>query len=262
MNKIFNTKIEKLLSEVESFMKNIHSDRFKTYIAVNVKVHNLLPFNKIGSLKLSFTDEQFNFIKEQLTEKQFEKYAEWFLENQCEYIKDFIGGCTINSPKYYNELKEQVVNNINTSYPAINSKRTIKSKLKLIDTWEKNDKFYSNSFDILNTEKNCIFFGRSGGWLSICKLETIETPFENLLNELSLYKENNSTIENVNDLYTELKQIYLAAKWLFNEFTQMHKGLNESFIAELKEYYLPEFLNENFISENQHIETKLLTITD
>jgi hypothetical protein len=259
------TRMRKKLEEIRSFMEsNSHNDRHENYIAVNVKVYaNIVRHDDLEDfLKTTkFTQEQQEFLISEITEKWMIKQWDWYLEFQGRYFtEDFIGGCTISGSEHYESVREEVKNGEKTSYPYIDSKRSVKTKLETIDKWDREDRRQANYLSLIDTEE-IGFFGRSGGWLVICKksfldVDHLEYSLDHIAEKISY-----DTKEDVLYEFNSLADRYNAVKWLFDEATMRHKEIPEGWKDEL-EFRLTEYLEDNFEGEDDKIEEKLEAIAE
>lgn len=249
---------EKILNEVQSIKNWIEDHRHGNYIALNVKIYsNVATVYDLEYImtEQNYTDEQKEYLRDIADNNWFCQHWDWFLEDQARYfIEDYIHGCTISSNEYYEGLKAEIKKGKKTCYPYIEKKRSIQSKLKEVEKWQKRDNQQSFYLSMLST-REIGFFGRSGGWLSITDFNSFFSLLEDI--ELNVqYKEKSDA------LYTlkEAKNLLNAVVWLYNAAKKMHEGIPESWKEEVK-FRLNEEL-ENFCGEDCQIESKLQAITD
>jgi len=236
-----------------------HNDRHNKYIAINVKIYaDVVNCNDIDTFlkTLPFTDEQKDYLSEEvITDKWITDQFNWYLEDQARYLtEEFLKGCAISSPDYWNTEIEKVLTGVKTGYPSIDRKRSEKTKIAVIKRWMYKDQKEQGYLDLLD-EKAMGFFGRSGGWFAIANYNTLESLIDSV--EISEeYKEKEDALYYLK----QAKELYNAFKWLYETIEGMHKGIPTGWKEEL-EFRLSEEL-ENFCGEDCEIEQKLQAITD
>jgi len=264
--KTITEKTENLIKDVESFIKEYSRGYDNTdYIVLNVKIHNplfkkLLRFDDLDSLVNEFTFEQMVFIKENLTEKEFCNMFTDFLEGQCEQTISFANGYEFDSDEDLKRIHFRILENQLTGYINIDRKKTINLRLREFQKVQLYNYTGWNTMSMLKTKKDVGFHGRSGGWLSICKTETIIYFLENVIDDLKnlkettnekLKKHNEKILKNsINRLY----EVFECAKWLYKEYEKMYSDIPENWKFEFVDYYLPNWGLNNIEQQKTDVE--------
>jgi len=225
-------KCEKAIAWLE---ENSRSYDYRTVYCVNVKRYG--DQTDVEELARAYSDRIAKRIIEEFDdERVYAIYNDWLEYEGRYFIEDFLTGCTINSAKHYQELRELVQDGKPTIYPYIDRRLSIKSKLTLIDLWDKKDRKierYLNRLDV----KSAGLYGRSGGWFGI---------------KSAIADDLDGVISAIVDGYT-MSEIYAshdiagifeefeAIQWVLDEADKYNKGL--SFEEELK-YRIEEFAEE------------------
>ena len=192
-------------------------------------------------------------LKEAIVEEFDEKltndiYWSWLGHEGQYFCEDFLTGCTVSSAKHYQEQRELVNANKDTNYPTIDKKKTINTKLAIIDKMEKKDRKIEKHLSYIDIDSAGLY-GRMGGWFGV--RSEVADGLENLIGDIN----NGNTIDEIyaNNCITEMFEEVEAIEWVLNEADKFNKGLN--FEEELK-FRIGEFVNEEKVRLQQEKEIK------
>lgn len=247
-NKIINN----LVHDVEKFIENeSHYGDHINYVACNVKLRSdkfCIGEDDILAIckELNLSKNKTVYITELFNEQKIDDVAQYYLENQAEYLQEeFFNKCCINSQKYYQGLISDIKTEKNTCYPDINNIKNIKDKIKEVQKWAKKDQKESDYIDVLKHMNGLSgFFGLSGGWYAILEANRLE----NLILEL---RGEGYCWEDKIYFYNQLKDLYKACQWALKTISSMKEGLDIR--EEIKCRITEELEQEGFIEDTSAI---------
>lgn len=242
--KQLKAKAEKALEYLEEVSRSYD---YRTVYCVNVKRYG--DYIDIDDLIGGYSKRVQEAIKEEFTDEHINDLHWHWLEYEGEYFcKDFLTGCTINSAKHYQELRELVKAGKPTIYPYIDRRLSIKSKLTLIDMWDKNDRKIETHLSYIDI-KTAGLYGRMGGWFGV--RSDVASNLENLLFSLSI-GDTMAEIDASHDITGYFSEVD-AIQWVLNEAKKFNDGL--SFEEELK-YRIEEFVSDLEVELKKEKEVK------
>jgi len=186
----YNTiqKLKDQLSHIEGMLEDMrHSDRWGTYVAVNVKLYDLKSYDTVDiadklkevGWKKKRIKKVLNFLNDDWIQSVVNNWIEW----ECEYLSnDWVGGCTVSSREYWSNLMRDVLAGKPTNYPVLEELTDINAKVEELQKWIESD---AEMRDALKHLDNPGFFGRSSGWFALApypqkEIDTIRSMVHDL----------------------------------------------------------------------------------
>ncbi len=232
--------------------EHTHGDRHDRYIAVNVKLHHMESVDRDTILdRLDLTPSQkakvLPHIEDMLTERGLQNLEEFWLESERRYAIEWLGGCTVNPPGYWEGVHDIVKHGGTTMYPYIekiqgyDDEHTLKLKLWQVEQMNRHDARLRSALERVDRPG---FFGRSGGWLALCDVSTVEneieeveealaelgdvatSEYEGINAEADAYETIAAAIANVDERGVELDSMVSDLDLLIQEIETMRDGLD------------------------------------
>ncbi len=196
-----NAKERKKYKQIQQAIElcgEVLDNKYSEHIAFNCKVYAFVDKDDVHEAidEQALTPDQKAELKEYWTEDQIWNEYNHILEMESENYHEWIGGCSVTSKKYVDEIKAKYANDkgikslADLIYPdlrtILKNKRTAKTRAKAIDEFfaystKLGDALYHIQEDEVGQ------YGRSGGHMAIAKANTFESYQEDLEHVLEGY---------------------------------------------------------------------------
>lgn len=283
-----NQEIFELLqkaNEINEFEPNQDYDTRESYICANIKVYEWLNDDDVKEVVKNLNDDDKEIVLEEFNENRLNSIYNHVCQNETDYMKDFIGGCShTNFNKAKRAFQENLKNECSLSLRFYHEhfKKEF-SKFKDLPSFIKHlEKTYSEEYkefyflQMLDS-KNVWQFGRSGGWLSVAKCTDLENFCEDSVNmfyELkeSYYKDDNNqfnevlksfgynyetlaqtrkrVLSEINSDIASFNEQKESIEWILGFIEKAKKGFKESLLHQL-DFEINEFINDNLSIDNK-----------
>lgn len=262
--------ISKKLDEYSNYFDNIsRSYQYTNYLCVNAKLYFWPDASDLpAALNLgNVTDEVRDFLIENVTDKQVNRWFDWWIDGQRDYLREWVDGCQYADANYWNSEIKKLKETGQTSYYKIDGEARNKASVQDLLAYKKDNVYALDKLEHFEGEK-CYFVGGSGGWFAFSEQAEAQQLIDEVENRLYDIRESTDRDEIISleqDAFIALRDLLKFKKgcqFIIDEVESQIECAEESFKHELlyratETDYLKEL---GFVSEDDEIEMKLQSI--